>query len=101
MPAYAGMTVNEKLVISAQMAEWDGAVAKRDRARIIDGDRTDGGAGGVHDRHHAGQSGEVWVPAGEGVKRLLRHCERSEAIHLTADGTMDCFVAALLAMTAN
>jgi hypothetical protein len=29
------MTVNEKLVISGQMAEWDGAVAKRDRARMI------------------------------------------------------------------
>src|ERR1700756_2960870 len=30
-----------------------------------------------------------------------RHCERSEAIHLSAGalGAMDCFVAALLAMT--
>jgi len=36
VPAYAGMTVNEKLVISGQMAEWDGAVAKRDRARMIE-----------------------------------------------------------------
>ncbi len=31
----------------------------------------------------------------------LRHCERSEAIHLTACGGMDCFVAALLAMTVD
>src|SRR5665213_413135 len=28
-----------------------------------------------------------------------RHCERSEAIHGTTRGVMDCFVAALLAMT--
>ena len=28
-----------------------------------------------------------------------RHCERSEAIHHAACGTMDCFVALLLAMT--
>jgi hypothetical protein len=28
-----------------------------------------------------------------------RHCERSEAIHRAARGDMDCFVAALLAMT--
>ena len=27
------------------------------------------------------------------------HCERSEAIHLSACGKMDCFVATLLAMT--
>ena len=27
-----------------------------------------------------------------------RHCERSEAIHLSACGAMDCFVASLLAM---
>jgi hypothetical protein len=31
---------------------------------------------------------------------LLRHCERSEAIHGAARGVMDCFVASLLAMTA-
>ncbi len=30
---------------------------------------------------------------------MTRHCERSEAIHLSAYGTMDCFVASLLAMT--
>jgi len=29
----------------------------------------------------------------------FRHCERSEAIHSSACGAMDCFVAALLAMT--
>src|SRR5262249_7567313 len=28
-----------------------------------------------------------------------RHCERSEAIHGTTSGKMDCFVASLLAMT--
>jgi hypothetical protein len=28
-----------------------------------------------------------------------RHCERSEAIHLAAEGNVDCFVASLLAMT--
>ena len=32
---------------------------------------------------------------------LPRHCERSEAIHRTAWGSMDCFVASLLAMTAD
>jgi hypothetical protein len=32
--------------------------------------------------------------------RRHRHCERSEAIHCsTCDGAVDCFVAALLAMT--
>jgi hypothetical protein len=30
-----------------------------------------------------------------------RHCERSEAIHGTASGDMDCFVASLLAMTVD
>src|ERR1700761_8086084 len=29
----------------------------------------------------------------------FRHCERSEAIHSSACGDMDCFVALLLAMT--
>jgi hypothetical protein len=28
-----------------------------------------------------------------------RHCERREAIHISARGKMDCFVATLLAMT--
>jgi len=39
--------------------------------------------------------------AGEvGIATLYpRHCERSEAIHLSACGEMDCFVASLLAMT--
>src|SRR5689334_10602246 len=32
-------------------------------------------------------------------KQQRRHCERSEAIHASARGKMDCFVAALLAMT--
>ena len=36
MPLYAGMTVNERLVISGQMAAWDQAVAKRERARMIE-----------------------------------------------------------------
>jgi hypothetical protein len=30
-----------------------------------------------------------------------RHCERSEAIHSAASGDIDCFVASLLAMTAE
>lgn len=36
MPLYAGMTVNERLVVSGQMTAWDSAVAKRDRARMIE-----------------------------------------------------------------
>lgn len=36
MPLYAGMTVNERLVISGQMAAWDAAVVSRDRARMIE-----------------------------------------------------------------
>jgi hypothetical protein len=32
MPLYAGMTVNERLVKSGQIAAWDAAVAGRDRA---------------------------------------------------------------------
>src|SRR5689334_6985298 len=35
-----------------------------------------------------------------GFGRMVpRHCERSEAIHPSTCGAMDCFVAALLAMT--
>ena len=30
---------------------------------------------------------------------IARHCEQSEAIHLTTEERMDCFVATLLAMT--
>jgi enamine deaminase RidA (YjgF/YER057c/UK114 family) len=36
MPLYAGMTVNERLVISGQIAAWDAAVARRDRAGMIE-----------------------------------------------------------------
>jgi hypothetical protein len=36
MPLYAGMTVNERLVISGQMAAWDQAIAKRDRVKMIE-----------------------------------------------------------------
>ena len=35
MPLYAGMTVNERLVISGQMAAWDKAAVARDRAKMI------------------------------------------------------------------
>jgi hypothetical protein len=42
-------------------------------------------------------------PTGQFVAAMPqhRHCERSEAIHSAARGEMDCFVAALLAMTGN
>jgi hypothetical protein len=36
MPLYAGMTVNERLVISGQIAAWDAAVVSGDRARMIE-----------------------------------------------------------------
>jgi hypothetical protein len=36
MPLYAGMTVNERLVMSGQIAAWDAAVARRDRAGMIE-----------------------------------------------------------------
>lgn len=36
MPLYAGMTVNERLVKSGQIAAWDATVAGRDRAGMID-----------------------------------------------------------------
>jgi hypothetical protein len=35
MPLYAGMTVNERLVVSGQLAPWDAAVARRDQAGMI------------------------------------------------------------------
>ena len=35
MSLYAGMTVNERLVISGQIAAWDAAVSRRDRAGMI------------------------------------------------------------------
>ena len=36
MPLYAGMTVNERLSISGQVAAWDEAVIGRDRAKMIE-----------------------------------------------------------------
>jgi hypothetical protein len=36
MPLYAGLTVNERLVISGLIDDWDKAVVKRDRARMIE-----------------------------------------------------------------
>ena len=36
MSLYAGMTVNERLVVSGQLAAWDAAVARRDRAGMIE-----------------------------------------------------------------
>ena len=48
------------------------------------------GQGGKIRRHQAGVK----------VAREIRHCERSEAIQ-TSPGRLDCFVATLLAMTAN
>lgn len=35
MSLYAGMTVNERLVMSGRMAAWDAAVIRRDRAAMI------------------------------------------------------------------
>jgi hypothetical protein len=32
---YAGMTVNERLVVSGEIAAWDAAVIRRDRAGMI------------------------------------------------------------------
>ena len=36
MSLYAGMTVNERLVVSGQLVAWDAAVIRRDRARMDD-----------------------------------------------------------------
>ena len=36
MPLYAGMTVNERLVISGHIAAWDETVIGRDRAKMIE-----------------------------------------------------------------
>jgi hypothetical protein len=36
MSLYAGMTVNERLVVSGQIAAWDATVARRDRAGMIE-----------------------------------------------------------------
>jgi hypothetical protein len=36
MPLYAGMTVNERLVISRQMAAWEQAAARGGRAKMIE-----------------------------------------------------------------
>src|SRR5882672_10802249 len=53
----------------------------------------------------SGPRPELIEPARKGsmpvARGLARHCARSEAIHLSAHGAMDCFVAALLAMTAS
>jgi len=35
MPLYAGMTVNERLVVAGQIDAWDNAVIGRDRAKMI------------------------------------------------------------------
>ena len=35
MSLYAGMTVNERLVVSGEIAAWDAAVIRRDRAGMI------------------------------------------------------------------
>lgn len=57
MPAdaspYAGMTVNERLVLSGRIADWDAAVTARDRAAMVAVlERVDlgGQAGAIADR---------------------------------------------------
>jgi hypothetical protein len=42
---------------------------------------------------------EIGAALKGGCEGERRHCERSEAIHSTAQRDMDCFVALLLAMT--
>lgn len=32
---YAGMTLNERLVLSGRLDEWDAALQRRDRTRLI------------------------------------------------------------------
>jgi hypothetical protein len=52
-------------------------------------------------RHKAGKVRQQPEIAGEGLAPSSpRHCERSEAIHISTK-EMDCFVAMLLAMTAS
>jgi hypothetical protein len=34
-PDYSGMTVNERLAVAGLFAQWDDAVRRRDRARMI------------------------------------------------------------------
>lgn len=36
MPLYSGMTVNERLVISGRINDWDKAVVSRDRVKMIE-----------------------------------------------------------------
>ena len=36
MPLYAGMTVNERLVVAGQIDAWDKAVIGRDRAKMLE-----------------------------------------------------------------
>jgi hypothetical protein len=36
MPLYAGMTVNERLVISGLIHDWDRAVARGDHTKMIE-----------------------------------------------------------------
>lgn len=36
MQPYAGMTLNERIVVSGRLAEWDKAVYAADRAKMIE-----------------------------------------------------------------
>ncbi len=66
-----------------------------ERAQQVESGLLDGEGGGGS-RGFAGQGDVTSV---KNVKSNGRHCEQSEAIHPSVQEDLDCFVAALLAMT--
>ena len=104
MPLYAGMTVNERLVISGQMTAWDEAVSRSDRAKMIETlmatELTAEQAAYTTDTTLANPEKYGFPPAKGCGGPEPRHCERSEAIQSLRYGRfLDRFVASLLAMT--